>query len=34
MKAAYEDMYADTEMIREKRKMHRMRHTMRSEYTH
>jgi hypothetical protein len=34
MKAAYEDMYADTKLIREKRKMHRMRHTMGSEHTH
>jgi nitrous oxide reductase accessory protein NosL len=26
MKAAYEDMYADTKMIREKRKMRKMEH--------
>jgi nitrous oxide reductase accessory protein NosL len=30
MKAAYEDMYADTKMIREKRKMNRMKHNKES----
>lgn len=34
MKAAYEDMYADTRMIRDKRKMNKMRHDKEHEHKH